>query len=39
MSRPRDPYFDNAKMLLVTLVVVGHGWTLLPDGSESHPAY
>ena len=39
MSRRRDPYFDNAKMLLVTLVVVGHGWTLLPDGSESHPAY
>lgn len=33
-SRPpspktRDPWFDNAKMLLVTLVVVGHGWELL----------
>jgi fucose 4-O-acetylase-like acetyltransferase len=28
---PRDPWFDNAKMLLVTLVVVGHAWTLLPD--------
>jgi fucose 4-O-acetylase-like acetyltransferase len=27
----RDPYYDNAKMLLVTLVVVGHTWTLLPD--------
>lgn len=27
---PRDPWFDNAKMVLVTLVVVGHGWTLLP---------
>lgn len=26
----RDPWFDNAKMLLVTLVVVGHAWTLLP---------
>jgi fucose 4-O-acetylase-like acetyltransferase len=26
----RDPWFDNAKMLLVTLVVLGHGWTLLP---------
>ncbi len=39
MSRRRDPFFDNAKLLLVTLVVVGHGWTLLPDGSESHPAY
>lgn len=31
-ARPaRDPFFDNAKMLLVTLVVVGHSWTLLPD--------
>jgi len=32
-SRPaslRDPWFDNAKMALVTLVVVGHAWTLLP---------
>jgi fucose 4-O-acetylase-like acetyltransferase len=28
---PRDPWFDNAKMLLVLLVVVGHSWTLLPD--------
>lgn len=26
----RDPWFDNAKMALVTLVVVGHAWTLLP---------
>lgn len=26
----RDPWFDNAKMLLVVLVVVGHAWTLLP---------
>ena len=30
-ARRRDPWFDNAKMLLVTLVVVGHAWTLLPD--------
>lgn len=28
---PRDPWFDNAKMLLVALVVVGHSWVLLPD--------
>ncbi len=28
--KPRDPWFDNAKMALVTLVVVGHSWTLLP---------
>ncbi len=27
----RDAWFDNAKMTLVTLVVVGHAWTLLPD--------
>jgi fucose 4-O-acetylase-like acetyltransferase len=26
----RDPWLDNAKMALVTLVVIGHGWTLLP---------
>lgn len=28
---PRDAWFDNAKMALVTLVVVGHAWTLLPS--------
>lgn len=27
----RDPWFDNAKMALVTLVVLGHSWVLLPD--------
>ncbi|WP_017934834.1 acyltransferase family protein [Nocardioides sp. Iso805N] len=31
MSR-RDPWLDNAKMLLVALVVVGHSLTLLPWG-------
>jgi fucose 4-O-acetylase-like acetyltransferase len=30
MATTRDPWFDNAKMALVTLVVVGHSWTLLP---------
>jgi fucose 4-O-acetylase-like acetyltransferase len=35
----RDPFFDNAKMLLVTLVVVGHAWTLFPDWSETSPVY
>lgn len=24
--RPRDPFFDNAKFLLVVLVVIGHNW-------------
>ncbi len=27
----RDPWFDNAKFALVTLVVIGHTWTLLAD--------
>jgi fucose 4-O-acetylase-like acetyltransferase len=30
MPTTRDPWLDNAKMALVTLVVVGHAWTLLP---------
>ena len=38
-AKSRDPFFDNAKMLLVTLVVVGHSWTLLPDVSTSSPVY
>ena len=38
-GQSRDPFFDNAKMLLVTLVVVGHSWTLLPDVSTSSPVY
>ncbi len=29
-AKTRDPWFDNAKMALVLLVVVGHAWTLLP---------
>lgn len=32
-AKVRDPWFDNAKMALVTLVVVGHAWTLLPGGT------
>ncbi len=31
--RSRDPWFDNTKLLLVTLVVVGHSWALLPAGA------
>jgi fucose 4-O-acetylase-like acetyltransferase len=35
--KARDPWFDNAKMALVLLVVVGHSWTLLPrEGAISH---
>lgn len=35
----RDPWFDNAKMALVTLVVVGHAWTLLPDNAVTEHFY
>lgn len=35
----RDPWLDNAKMLLVTLVVVGHAWTLLPNNSATDHFY
>jgi fucose 4-O-acetylase-like acetyltransferase len=35
----RDPWFDNAKMALVTLVVVGHSWTLLPHSVVNDQAY
>ena len=35
----RDPWFDNAKMALVTLVVVGHAWTLLPSNSVTDHFY
>lgn len=30
-AKQRDPWLDNAKWLLVTLVVIGHAWTLLPS--------
>lgn len=35
----RDPWFDNIKMTLVTLVVVGHAWTLLPSTTDTAWAY
>ena len=35
----RDPWFDNVKMTLVTLVVVGHSWTLLPQTTTNRWAY
>ena len=35
----RDPWFDNAKMMLVTLVVVGHSWVLLPDNDVTNHFY
>jgi fucose 4-O-acetylase-like acetyltransferase len=35
----RDPWFDNIKMTLVTLVVIGHSWTLLPQNTGNNWAY
>lgn len=35
----RDPWLDNAKMTLVTLVVVGHAWVLLPPSDVRDTAY
>lgn len=35
----RDPWLDNAKMVLVTLVVVGHSWTLLPTTTAGSALY
>lgn len=39
MSSARDPRLDNAKMLLVTLVVVGHSWTMLPHTTLNDHLY
>ncbi|HEX2894730.1 MAG TPA: acyltransferase family protein [Marmoricola sp.] len=40
-ARPtgRDPWFDNIKMTIVTLVVVGHSLTLLPHNLVQSSAY
>ena len=35
----RDPWLDNAKMTLVTLVVIGHFWAVLPDTGVSDHLY
>ena len=34
--KQRDPWFDNAKMALIVLVVLGHAWTLLPSQDRLH---
>ena len=39
MAATRDPWFDNAKMALVTLVVIGHAWVLLPSTATTGHAY
>lgn len=38
-GRRRDPWFDNAKMALVTLVVIGHSWTLVPETELNNRVY
>jgi fucose 4-O-acetylase-like acetyltransferase len=38
-TKARDPWFDNAKMALVTLVVIGHAWTLLPPNTTDNWLY
>ena len=38
-AKVRDPWLDNAKMVLVTIVVVGHMMVLAPDGSEKSHTY
>lgn len=35
----RDPRLDNAKMTLVTLVVVGHSWTMLASNAGNNHLY
>jgi fucose 4-O-acetylase-like acetyltransferase len=39
VSSRRDPWLDNAKMVLVTLVVVGHAIVLLPTSDLEQQAY
>lgn len=39
MAKQRDPWFDNAKMTLVTLIVVGHAWVMLPKNTSTDWLY
>ncbi len=38
-QKTRDPWLDNAKMVLVTIVVVGHMVVLVPGGDEQSRMY
>jgi len=38
-AKVRDPWLDNAKMVLVTVVVVGHMIVLAPPGPEKSQTY
>ncbi len=35
----RDPFLDNAKLILVTLVVIGHSWTLADENYYTDRIY
>ncbi|UUW89541.1 acyltransferase family protein [Pimelobacter simplex] len=39
MPTPRDPWWDNAKMGLIVLVVLGHTWALLPSDALAGHLY
>ena len=39
MPTRRDPWLDNAKMVLVTIVVIGHAIVLLPTSDLEQQAY
>ena len=38
-TKPRDPWLDNTKMVLVTIVVIGHMVVLVPNGDEQSRIY
>jgi fucose 4-O-acetylase-like acetyltransferase len=38
-AKVRDPWLDNVKMVLVTIVVVGHMMVLVPEGPEKSQTY
>ena len=38
-AKTRDPWLDNAKMVLVTIVVIGHMIVLTPGGDEQARTY
>ncbi|MEO6512538.1 MAG: acyltransferase family protein [Nocardioides sp.] len=38
-AKQRDPWLDNAKMVLVTIVVIGHMIVLTPGGDEQSRTY
>src|SRR4051812_14294974 len=39
VAQKRDPWFDNIKMTLIVLVVVGHAWAMLPASRATDWTY